>query len=66
MVDFWQNLFTKLYDGLSVQYDVPLTEKKGGKKGNAIKSIWEQLRDSAKLGDKRAGILHINLLGSIE
>ena len=66
MADFWQNLFTKFYMGLSVKYDAMWSEKKGGKKGDAIKGIWEQLKASAKPGDKRAGLLHINLLSSID
>ncbi len=65
MADLWQTLFNKFYRGVSVKYDASWSEKKGDKKGDIIKGIWEQLKTSAKPGDKRAGLLHINLLGSI-
>ena len=65
MMDLWQNLFSKFYKGVPVKYDAMWSELKGSKKGDVISGIWEQLKAMAKPGDKRAGLLHINLLGSI-
>ncbi len=55
MGDLWRSVFTKL-SGAS------WTEKKG----DSITNIWNQLKVSAKPSDKRAGLLHIDLFGSIQ
>ncbi len=65
MADLWQNLFSKFYGKISTKYDAMWSEKKGDKKEDVIKGIWEKLKAATKPGDKRAGLMHINLLGSV-
>ena len=64
MADVYQNVFAKIYRGFNPKYEAPWAERKGGDKNGIVKSIWDELKASAKPADKRAGFLHINLLDS--
>ena len=55
MADVWQNIFGKIYGSTS----------KSGEKMAALKGIWDELNVAGRPADKRAGLLHISLMGSI-
>ena len=54
MADVWQTIFGKIYGS-----------NKSGEKMAALKGIWDELNVAARPADKRTGLLHINLMGSI-
>ena len=58
MSEVWQNIFGKLYGRLSYSKD---RESMVGE----LRGIWEELNASPRPADKRAGLLHIKLMGSI-
>ena len=55
MADVWQNILGKMYGSTS----------KSGEKMAALKGIWDELNVAGRPADKRAGLLHISLMGSI-
>ena len=55
MADLWQNMFGNMFK---------TTAKKSGIK-DSLKAIWDELNAQPSPADKRAGILHINFLDSI-
>jgi hypothetical protein len=55
MSDLWQSILGTMFKS---------TEKKSASK-DAVKSIWDELRATGRPADKRAGLLHINYLDSI-
>ena len=64
MADVWQNIAGKLYGRLSPRYDARSTAR-ARENANHMNSIWDELNATPRPADKRAGLLHINLMGSI-
>lgn len=56
MSDVWQNVWEKIYLGST-------TSK--GDNIEKLKAIWDELNVTPRPADKRAGLLHFNLMGSI-
>lgn len=56
MSDVWQNVWDKIYLGST-------TSK--GDNIEKLKAIWDELNVTPRPADKRAGLLHFNLMGSI-
>ena len=67
MGEVWENVFGKLYGGMYAtgsrgqQWNV----RARGNSDNLVNSVWEDLSVSSRPNDKRVGLLHINLMGSI-
>ena len=53
-------MFGKIFSAKSTVVD-----NKSGEKMAALKGIWDELNVAARPADKRTGLLHINLMGSI-
>ena len=60
MGDVWQNIAGKLYGRLS-----PKSPGKSSESIANLEGIWDELNATPRPADKRAGFLHINLMGSI-
>jgi hypothetical protein len=64
MSEVWQNIFGKLFGRLTNKYESASSGKARESIGN-MKGIWDELNATARPADKRAGLLHINLMGSV-
>lgn len=64
MSEVWQNIFGKLFGRLSNKYET-MSSRKAGEKVENLRGIWEELNATPRPADKRAGLLHINLMGSV-
>ena len=62
MGDIWQNIFGKLYGRMSPKYE---SSSRSHESIGNLKGIWDELNATPRPADKRAGLLHINLMGSI-
>lgn len=66
MADVWAKLASKLFGRISPKYSALWTESMSGVKEESLTKIWDELKATPKPADKRAGILHISVLGSID
>ncbi|XP_057375632.1 vitellogenin-2-like [Daphnia carinata] len=64
MSEVWQNIFGKLFGRLTNKYE-SMSSHRAGEKGEKLRGIWDELNATPRPADKRAGLLHINLMGSI-
>lgn len=62
MSDLWKNLIGKLYGSVNPRQSAA---RAGADSVRKLAGIWEELNPTPKPADKRAGLLHINLLGSV-
>ena len=64
MGDIWQSIFSKFYGRLQSKYEW-MSPMKARESLTNLKSIWDELNATPRPADKRAGLLHVNLMGSI-
>ena len=64
MSEVWQNIFGKLFGRLTNKYESASSGRARESIGN-MKGIWDELNATSRPADKRAGLLHINLMGSV-
>lgn len=66
MGEVWQNIFEKLYGNMRATGS-PRSgfARTGLNSGNNLKSIWEELDVAHRPSDKRVGLIHLNLMGSV-
>ena len=65
MGDIWQNIFGKLYGNMHAT-STWSSGVHGHGSSNIVKNVWDELKVSPRESDKRVGLLHINLMGSID
>lgn len=70
MGEIWQNIFGKFFGSLCNSQQMPgLSSMLSGKMrenvNSAVKSIWDEIEPTRRPADKRAGVLHFNLMSSI-
>lgn len=62
MGGIWQNFFGKLYGKVFPQYEM---NQNTNEYSDVLRGIWDELKVTPRPADKRAGLLHVHLMGAI-